>query len=81
MPSVHLPQPPFPQLRVVPPISLGREDVLWGCRVHCPYEGCRWYDAAWDATDALFKLEQHYGTHDAERAALARRVDEGGVPA
>lgn len=60
MPSVSL--PPCHGLPMQKrPLSLSRDDVLWGCRVHCPWIGCQWYATAKDATDALEKLDEHYG--------------------
>lgn len=77
---MHLPQPPLPMLRIVSPLSLGRED----CIVHCPQVGCRWAAIARGDAEATWKLEAHYDIRHAihhDREDIAARVDAGNIPA
>ena len=56
MSVIHLPPSHgLPMLRIVPPLSVGRNSMV----VHCSHPGCQWAAVADDITEAVWKLEAH----------------------
>lgn len=56
---MKLPHSPLPMLRLVPPLSLNRDQFVFPMRVHCSVPRCRWSLPALDADDACEQLAEH----------------------